>query len=145
MIADISAPGQLDVARIALSQGRILRSAKAVAHNVLHGRQSRAAVVELSGEVNAALDRLRDNKVTTLLLLSRGEPLAQDLADDRRLDRLGEWPNLLVDTLPLEDHTFRPLWAQALVHRSYDTTLERMLDGLAEVHATEAVWVSSRV
>jgi pimeloyl-ACP methyl ester carboxylesterase len=141
----ISEGAWLDVVRIALSQGRILRSVKAAVKNVVHSRQSRAALVALSCEVDAALDRLRDNKVTTLLLLCRGEPLAQDLVDDRRLDRLGEWPNLLVENVPLEDHIFRPLWAQALVHQAYDMTLERMLDGLAEVRSTDAGRASSRV
>ena len=62
-----------------------------------------------------------------LLLLSLGEPLGEDLVDDGRIDRLAEWPNLRLERIPIEDHIFRPVWAQQHVHRALDEALARTL------------------
>jgi hypothetical protein len=77
--------------------------------------------------IDDALAQLRERDVQVLLLLSRGEPLAEDFVADARADRLAEWPNLQFGRIPLEDHIFRPVWAQQYVHRALDDALLRAL------------------
>jgi hypothetical protein len=90
-------------------------------------RRDEGALVGLGDAIDDALGQLRDRDVQTLLLLSLGEPLSDDLRDDGRIDRLAEWPNLRLEGIPLEDHIFRPVWAQRHVHRALDEALTRTL------------------
>jgi hypothetical protein len=80
-----------------------------------------------AGVIEAALDRLRDQRTETLLLLSRAEGLHDQLARLGVLERLDVWPNLAVERIPSTDHMFRALWLQRTVHQSLDLALERVL------------------
>jgi alpha/beta superfamily hydrolase len=86
-----------------------------------------------------ALDRLRDQGTHALLLLSRSEPLYDQLVRQGVLARLDRWPNLAIDRIPSRDHMFRALWLQRRVHESLDRGLERALGGasMSSVSALE--------
>jgi hypothetical protein len=90
-------------------------------------RSDEDTLAGLSDAIDDALGQLRDRRVQTLLLLSLGEPLSEDLIDEGRIDRLAEWPNLRLERIPLEDHIFRPVWAQRHVHSALDEALTRTL------------------
>jgi len=98
-----------------------LRSALGGAHPDGHDLTS------LNGTIDRSLEMLRDRGVEALLLLSEGEPLAEDFVADGRIARLGEWPNLRVVRIPIADHTFGPSWAQRHVHAAFDGALTRAL------------------
>jgi pimeloyl-ACP methyl ester carboxylesterase len=117
-----------EVARIAVGEGRIGRMLRTKLRGVVGAaRRDEGALVGLGEAIDDALGRLRDRDVQTLLLLSLGEPLSDDLRDDGRIDRLTEWPNLRLERIPLADHIFRPVWAQQHVHRALDEALTRTL------------------
>jgi hypothetical protein len=117
-----------EVARIAVGQGRIGRMVRTKLRSVVGAaRGDEDTLAELSDAIDDALGQLRDRRVQTLLLLSLGEPLSEDLRDDGRIDRLAEWPNLQLERIPLEDHIFRPVWAQRHVHSALDGALTRTL------------------
>jgi alpha-beta hydrolase superfamily lysophospholipase len=78
-------------------------------------------------EVVGVLDRLRDGRVESLVLLSHDEPLYEDFVAFGLIDRLGEWPGLRLDRIPTTGHVFRSLWAQREMHRALDDALERTL------------------
>ena len=80
-----------------------------------------------SGQIELALDALRDQRTETLLLLARGEGLHDQLRRQGVLAGLDRWPNLTVETIPSTDHMFRALWLQRRVHASLDRALERVL------------------
>ena len=73
-----------------------------------------------------ALDRLRARGTESLLLLSRGEPMYDDLIRTGLVDSDDRWPNLAVEVIPSRDHTFRAFWLQQLVHASLDRSLDRV-------------------
>ncbi len=77
-----------------------------------------------------ALDQLRDQGTEALLLLSRQEPLRDQLARGGHLEQLSRWPNLRVETIPSHDHLFRAMWLQELVQEQLDQALERVLDAV---------------
>jgi hypothetical protein len=77
--------------------------------------------------IEAALDRLRDQGTDTVLLLCRGEPLYDQLARERLLQRAGRWPNLHLVEVPTRDHMFRAAWLQRYVHDALDAALDRVL------------------
>ena len=117
-----------EVARIAVGEGRIGRMVRTKLRSAVGAaRRDEDTLAALSDAIDDALGQLRDRQVQTLLLLSLGEPLSEDLDDDGRIDRLGEWPNLRLERIPLEDHIFRPVWAQRHVHSALDEALTRTL------------------
>jgi pimeloyl-ACP methyl ester carboxylesterase len=116
-----------DVAKIAVSQGRIGRMARTMLRRVIRRHAREGTLAELGGAIDDALAHLRERDVQTLLLLSEGEPLAEDFGADGRIERLSEWPNLELDRIPIEDHIFRPIWAQRHVHEALDEALDRTL------------------
>lgn len=116
-----------DVARIATTDGRIGRLARMKLRNVVRTRRRDPVLAELDHTVDDALDGLRERAVQMLLLLSDGEPLIDDLISEGRMERLAEWPNLCLKRIPIEDHIFRPVWAQQFVHASFDDCLARTL------------------
>jgi hypothetical protein len=73
------------------------------------------------------LDRLRDHGTDALLLLSRGEPLFDQLVRAQVIERRERWPNLAIEQIPSRDHLFRALALQARVHGALDGALERVL------------------
>jgi pimeloyl-ACP methyl ester carboxylesterase len=107
--------GRVRAVASSLRPGRLRASA---GHPVQRGQ---------SAAIERALDELRDRGAETLLLLSRGEGLADQLRRQGVLDRLERWPNLRFETIPSTDHMFRALWLQRHVHASLDRALERML------------------
>lgn len=80
-----------------------------------------------SERVEMVLDRLRDQGTQGLLLLANGEPLYDQLARQGVLERLDQWPNLVVERIPSRDHMFRAMSLQRHVHESLDRMLERVL------------------
>jgi hypothetical protein len=117
-------------ARIALAEGRIrrlLRTRVNRARQRSSGRPRSAQAAPVPPDVDAALDRLRDRDVQTLLLLSRSEALEDFLIQSGRMDRLDQWPNIRLDRIPIADHIFRPRWAQAHVARALDRALHETL------------------
>jgi pimeloyl-ACP methyl ester carboxylesterase len=117
-----------EVARIAVGQGRIGRMVRTKLRSAVGAaRRDEGGLAGLSDAIDDALGQLRDRQVQTLLLLSLGEPLGEDLIDEGRIDRLAEWPNLRLERIPLEDHIFRPVWAQQHVHAALDDALARTL------------------
>lgn len=78
--------------------------------------------------IEAALHRLRDQGTETLLLLSRGEGLRDQLARQGVLGAQTRWPNLTIEAIPSRDHLFRALWLQRHVHAALDRALERTLE-----------------
>jgi pimeloyl-ACP methyl ester carboxylesterase len=84
------------------------------------------------GQVNNALDRLRDHGTEALLLLSHGEPLFDQLTRGGQLAHIEAWPNLKVEPIPSGDHMFRDFALQEGVRESLDRALERVLE---RVHA----------
>jgi len=117
-----------EVARIAVGQGRIGRMVRTKLRSVVGAAlRDDGASAGLGDAIDEALGQLRARDVQTLLLLSLGEPLGEDLREDGRIDRLAEWPNLQLERIPLEDHIFRPVWAQRHVHNALDGALARTL------------------
>jgi hypothetical protein len=82
-------------------------------------------------KIEAALDRLRDQRTETLLLLSRAEGLHDQLSRFGVLNQLDRWPNLSAQRIPSTDHMFRALWLQRHVHQCLDGALERVLSSVA--------------
>jgi pimeloyl-ACP methyl ester carboxylesterase len=80
-----------------------------------------------SKQIVDVLERLREQGTEALLLLAQGEPLYDQLARQGVLNRLDEWPNLVIERLPTKDHMFRAIWLQQQVHESFDRALERAL------------------
>jgi pimeloyl-ACP methyl ester carboxylesterase len=80
-----------------------------------------------SGEIERALDQLRDQGTETLMLLAYGEPLYDQLVRYGQIDALDRWPNLTLERIPTRDHMFRAIWLQQRVHESMDRALERTL------------------
>jgi pimeloyl-ACP methyl ester carboxylesterase len=78
-------------------------------------------------QIEHVLERLREQGTEALLLLGRGEPLYDQLARQGILNRLDEWPNLIVERIPTRDHMFRAVWLQRYVHESLDRGLERAI------------------
>lgn len=102
--------------------GRLSKLSPARLHSALWRPVQRSQ----RGEVEQALNQLRDQETETLLLFSRGEGLHDQLRHQRIAARGGRWPNLTAETLPTRDHMFRALWLQSQVHEALDRALERV-------------------
>jgi alpha-beta hydrolase superfamily lysophospholipase len=111
---DVSAD-QLLTAVKSIRPGRIRRGAR---HPVERSQR---------GEIERALDQLRDQGTETLMLLAYGEPLYDQLVRYGQIDALDRWPNLTLERIPTRDHMFRAMWLQQRVHESMDRALERTL------------------
>lgn len=84
-------------------------------------------------ELNDALTRMRQTGKRLLLVFGGKEPLHEELEREGRLSQLEEWPNMQLELLPGNDHSFRPIRSQQYVH----AVLERALD--RELEASETV------
>ena len=75
------------------------------------------------------LDRLRDEGKRGYLLFTGGEPVHEELERTGHLQRLGHWPNLVLETLPeLRDvHELKPRAVQRRTHALLDAAIERDL------------------
>jgi hypothetical protein len=93
----------------------------------LAGRRRRT---ETGGDdLDRAFDALRDRGTSALLVFAGEEPLHADFAREGRLERLGRWPNLVLEHVPVsvDTHTLRPVWLQRQVHELVDRALEAEL------------------
>jgi hypothetical protein len=88
-----------------------------------------------ASESFAALDRLRHRRTELLLQFCADEPQYEDMRRDGVLAEVGRWPNLRLEQIPSDDHTFRALPLQALVRRAFDDALDRALNRVAESSA----------
>jgi len=123
-----------DVARIAMEEGRIARLMRTKLRQLSRkGAGGGDLLARIAVETEAILSQLRDTDVQTLLLLSGGEMLAEDLEADGGLDQLRRWPNLRYERIPIDDHIFRPVWAQRHVHEAFDRALVRASDRQRQV------------
>jgi pimeloyl-ACP methyl ester carboxylesterase len=107
---------------------------KKVVTNMRPGRIRASAGRPVEGaqadRVNEALDTLRLHGTETLFLLSHSEPLYDQFARQRQLERLERWPNVTIERIPSRDHMFRAIWLQSEVHDALDRAVERVLTGV---------------
>ncbi len=116
------------IARIlAADRWRMARMARVTVRRARGGRGGANVVDRSDADIVGVLDRLREHDVESLLLLSLGEPLYDDLVAFGLLERLGEWPNLHLDRIPTAEHVFRSAWSQAYIHDALDQALARTL------------------
>jgi alpha-beta hydrolase superfamily lysophospholipase len=80
--------------------------------------------------LEADLDRLRDAGTSLTMAFSEREPLLEELDESGILARLGRWPNVELARLPGDDHTLRPLRAQAGARELLDRAVERAIGGV---------------
>lgn len=78
-------------------------------------------------QVEHDLNKLSEQDTETLLLLSYGEPLYDQLVRQGQLDQLSRWPNVTLERIPSRDHMFRALWLQQHVLGCLDRALDRVL------------------
>jgi dienelactone hydrolase len=104
----------------------LLAAPRRAVRRVLFG-EAPAAAAEY--ELDAALERLRQNGKPSLLLFSAHEPLDDELTRSGRAGRLAAWPTMTLERIAVRDHTMRPNWAQVQAHaildRAIGTELER--------------------
>jgi hypothetical protein len=103
---------------------------RAIARNpqkLLH----REAEPEISSALNAEMAQLEERGVARTLLMSLGEPIAQDIID-AGLDETEPWPGVTFERIPIRDHGFRPVWAQLFVNDALDRGLERAISAAGE-------------
>jgi hypothetical protein len=81
----------------------------------------------LRREIEEGLDRLEAAGTSVTLAFSAEEPLASELESYGFLGELDRWPRVGVFTLPGNDHTLRPVGAQAAARELLDGELERLL------------------
>jgi dienelactone hydrolase len=108
---------------IASMFGAIARNPQKIITRDRHG--------EMSPELDAAMAQLHEQRVATLLLLSLGEPIAQDIID-AGFDETEPWPGVTLERIPIRDHNFRPSWAQEFVHEALDRGLERTVNAASD-------------
>jgi pimeloyl-ACP methyl ester carboxylesterase len=94
-------------------------------------------------DLDRAFDALRDRGTSALLVFAGDEPLHADFVRARRIERLGRWPNLAFEHVPVsaDTHTLRPVWLQRQVHELVDLALEREL---ARLQATSTATGASQ-
>jgi hypothetical protein len=100
-------------------------------HRLLAGGRG-VAVAAQHGGVDGILNALRAQGTQALLLLGREQPLAAQFEREGRAPRLGEWPNVTVEEIPSDDHSFRALWVQRRVKEALGSGLDRAVAAAAE-------------
>jgi alpha-beta hydrolase superfamily lysophospholipase len=80
-----------------------------------------------AAEIEADLDRLRDSGISVTMAFSDREPLFEELQASGILGRLKRWPNVELARLPGDDHTLRPIGAQAGARSLLDRGLEQAI------------------
>jgi pimeloyl-ACP methyl ester carboxylesterase len=111
--------------RDAVADGTITAMLRAIARNprkVLN----REPEPEISTALNAEMAQLEERAVARTLLMSLGEPIAQDIID-AGLDEAEPWPGVTLERIPIRDHGFRPVWAQQFVNDALDRGLDRAI------------------
>ncbi len=82
---------------------------------------------EISRALHTEMAQLSERGVARLLLMSLGEPIAQDIID-AGLDEHEPFPGVTMERIPVRDHGFRPVWAQQFVNEALDRGLERAME-----------------
>jgi pimeloyl-ACP methyl ester carboxylesterase len=118
----------------ALSDGTITGMVGQIARNP-QKLLKREAEPEMSSALHAEMAQLTERGVARLLLMSLGEPIAQDIID-AGLDPSEPWPGVTLERIPIWDHGFRPVWAQQFVNEALDRGLDRAINGVGERLAT---------
>jgi hypothetical protein len=119
--------GEIAVAKLWSFAGSLLVAAgRSLRHRArrLAGRSGEP----LARAIEADLDHLRDSGTTLTLAFSEGEPLLEELQAGGLLTHLDRWPNVALRTLPGNDHTLRPVAAQAGARELLDHELRRALE-----------------
>ena len=116
--------------RDAVADGTITGMLRAIARNPqkLLNRESEP---EISTALNAEMAQLEARGVARTLLMSLGEPIAQDIID-AGLDETEPWPGVAFERIPIRDHGFRPVWAQQFVNDALDRGLDRAIAAAGE-------------
>ncbi len=78
-------------------------------------------------DIDAALDRVRDNGVRVALAFSGEEALHAELERAGVLAKIDRWPNVELAELPFADHSLRPIAAQVGARAVIDRELELLL------------------
>ena len=114
----------IDIARVATGRGKI---------GPIDGLKAALRALRPSpgddreNDVRVAAEELRSRALETLFLFSLEEPLFAELERFGELEQLSGLENVTVERIPVNDHIFRPLWAQEFVHGRLDAALERSL------------------
>lgn len=82
---------------------------------------------EISRALHTEMAQLSERGVARLLLMSLGEPIAQDIID-AGLDEHEPFPGVTMERIPVRDHGFRPVWAQQFVNDALDRGLDRAVE-----------------
>jgi hypothetical protein len=116
------------IARRATADGRLPRMARAKLRDVLRairGDGAHGGPHAYSAEV---VDKLGRRGIRTLMVHSRGDVLAQELAQTGLLASMGKSASFHVREIPSVDHTFRAVWAQRLFRETLDRELAWLLE-----------------
>jgi pimeloyl-ACP methyl ester carboxylesterase len=116
--------------RDAVADGTITGMLRAIARNP-HKLLNRETEPEISSALNAEMAQLEERGVARTLLMSLGEPIAQDIID-AGLDETEPWPGVAFERIPIRDHGFRPVWAQQFVNDALDRGLDRAISAAGE-------------
>ena len=116
--------------RDAVADGTITRMLRAIARNP-QKLLNREAEPEMSSALHAEMAQLGERGVARTLLMSLGEPIAQDIID-AGLDETEPWPGVTFERIPIRDHGFRPVWAQQFVNDALDRGLDRAISAAGE-------------
>ncbi len=81
----------------------------------------------MTRQLERTLDRLRDSKTRVVLAFSGDEPVHDELERDGFIERMADWPDVVVEALPASDHTVRPIVAQDRVHALLDREFAALL------------------
>lgn len=91
-------------------------------------RASTGGPPSVDAQIDATLERVRRTDKPLSIIFAAREPLAQELRRSGRMARLESWPNVTVQSIPVNDHTFRPVRIQTHVHAALDDALRRQLE-----------------
>jgi pimeloyl-ACP methyl ester carboxylesterase len=89
-------------------------------------------------QLDRALVQLRESGTRLLLVFGGEEPLHEELEREGRLEELDRWPNIELELLPGNDHSFRPIRSQQYVHAVLQRALEREIELARTDHARSA-------
>lgn len=122
-------PGRvLEIGRAAAAEAP--RAARRYANRLRGVRQREPWVEGLEGR----FDQLREARTRLVLAFAGDEPEYDELKAEGVLERLDQWPNVVLADLPGDDHTLRPIAAQRAFHRFLDRELDLLVAGAAGSH-----------
>ena len=111
---------------------------RAIAHYVLT-RPTRSVARRRAAKLDdhAIVERLRRSGKRALFVFAENEPLQDELATSGELAALERMPNVRIEYIRVRDHTLRPCRIQHDAHELLDRALERELQGLIQIAASE--------